>query len=136
MFTEWISHSAHFDVNPLPLAEGWHCMMAASEWCRHRSRTKFQPQAIPSLATSESDSNPQLVGSAPPSAMKVGSVDKTRGTCSNRTASARPKGKPSKAKPIVEGGNSPPSSPDWGGADSDGYSTASEAVGGPHRRRR
>ena len=23
-FTEWISYSAHFTVNPLPLAEGWH----------------------------------------------------------------------------------------------------------------
>ena len=34
------------------------------------------------------------------------------------------------------GGNSPPSSPDHGGADSNGYFTASEAVGGQRRCRR
>ena len=34
------------------------------------------------------------------------------------------------------GGNSPPSSPEWGGADSDGYSMVSEAPGGQCRRRR
>ena len=30
-FAEWISHSAHFAVNPLPLVEGWHHVIAASE---------------------------------------------------------------------------------------------------------
>ena len=34
------------------------------------------------------------------------------------------------------GGSSPPSSPDHNGADSDGFSTASEAVGGRRRHRR
>ena len=34
------------------------------------------------------------------------------------------------------GGNSPPSSPGQGGADSDGYSMVSEAPGGQHGRRR
>ena len=58
-FAEWISHSAHFTVNPLPLLEGWHHAVVASEWHRHQLRTKFQPQAIQSLATSKSDSTPQ-----------------------------------------------------------------------------
>ena len=30
-FSKWISHSAHFTVNTMPLAEGWCYMMAASE---------------------------------------------------------------------------------------------------------
>ena len=30
-FTEWISHSTHFAVNPLSLVEGWHCVVVASE---------------------------------------------------------------------------------------------------------
>ena len=30
-FAEWISCSAHFAVNPLPLVEGWHHMVTASE---------------------------------------------------------------------------------------------------------
>ena len=29
--TEWISHPVHFTVKPLPLAEGWHHAVAASE---------------------------------------------------------------------------------------------------------
>ena len=31
-FSEWISQSAHFVVNPIPLVEGWHCAMATAEW--------------------------------------------------------------------------------------------------------
>ena len=30
-FAEWISCSAHFAVNPLPLVKGWHCAVVASE---------------------------------------------------------------------------------------------------------
>ena len=47
-------------------------------------------------------------------------------------------GRPLKTQPTKEGaGNSPPSSPDRGRADSDGYSTVSEATSGRcHRRRR
>ena len=45
-------------------------------------------------------------------------------------------GRPPKAQPTVGGmGNSPPSSPDQGGADSDSYSTASEMPDGHHWRR-
>ena len=52
-FLEWISDSAHFAVNPLPLTEG------------------CQGLAILALASSESDSIPQLIGSAPPSAVRL-----------------------------------------------------------------
>ena len=31
-FAEWISCSAHFAVNPLPLAEGWHHMVTPMKW--------------------------------------------------------------------------------------------------------
>ena len=34
-FTKWISHSAHFAVNPLPLAEGYCHGLVTSEQCRH-----------------------------------------------------------------------------------------------------
>ena len=135
-FTEWISCAAHFAVNPLPLVEGWCHMVTVSEWCRHRLRTEFQPQVIPCLATSEWDSTQQLVGSALPSAMRVGPGDEAGGVHITRTASTRPHGRLPKAKPIREGGNSPPSSSDRGVTDSDEYSTVSEAVGGQHRRRR
>ena len=30
-FSEWISRSAHFAVNPIPLEEGWRCAMAVAE---------------------------------------------------------------------------------------------------------
>ena len=30
-FSEWISRSTHFAVNPIPLEEGWHCAMAVAE---------------------------------------------------------------------------------------------------------
>ena len=50
---------------------------------------------------------------------------------------SRLRGRPPKAHPIKDGaGNSPPSSPDRGGADSDGNSTVSEALSSHHRRRR
>ena len=32
VFSEWISRSAHFMVNPIPLEERWHCDVAVAEW--------------------------------------------------------------------------------------------------------
>ena len=64
-FSEWISRSAHFAVNPIPLAEGWRCAMAASERCRHWSQAEYPVRLGSYLASSESDSTPPLVGSAP-----------------------------------------------------------------------
>ena len=68
--------------------------------------------------------------------MRVGPADESSNVCGNRTALTRPHGRPPKNKLTREGGNSPPSSPDWDGAELDGYSTASEAVSGQCRRRR
>ena len=93
-FTEWISCAAHFAVNPLPLVEGWCHALMALEWCRHQLRTKFQCQVIPCLATSEWDSTPQLVGSASPSAMRVGPAGEAGGVCGTSTAPTRPHGRP------------------------------------------
>ena len=59
-FLEWISHSAHFAVNPLPLTEG------------------CQGLAILAFASSESDSIPQLIGSAPPSAVTMEATNQAR----------------------------------------------------------
>ena len=53
-FAEWISHSAHFAVNPLPLAEGWcHVVKHQSD---EGARAECQGLAINALALSESDS--------------------------------------------------------------------------------
>ena len=55
-FMEWISHSAHFAMNPLPLAEGWHCTVTALEWHRHQSWAEYLgPAVVPMLASSESE---------------------------------------------------------------------------------
>ena len=64
-FAEWISCSVHFAVNPIPLAEGWRYAMAASEQCRLQSQAEYPGQPVPNMASSESDSTPPLVGSAP-----------------------------------------------------------------------
>ena len=64
-FTEWISCSVHFVVNPIPIVDGWHHAVMASEWCRHQSWTEFQGQPVSNLASSKSDSTLLLVRSAP-----------------------------------------------------------------------
>ena len=64
-FAEWISHSAHFTVSPIPLVKGWHHAQATSEWHRHWSKAEYPGWLVPSLASSESDSTPPLLGSAP-----------------------------------------------------------------------
>ena len=48
-------------------------MVTALEQCRYWLQTQYQGPMIPVLVSSESESANQLVGSAPPSAAKVGS---------------------------------------------------------------
>ena len=73
-FSEWISHSAHFMAILLPLAEGWRRAMATLDrWCP-RSRVEQQDHPVLHGSSSESDSTPQLVGSAPPSVMQMGQM--------------------------------------------------------------
>ena len=76
--------------------------------------------------SSESDVGPVLVGSAPPTPVRG-----ERGAEGERVPAmlvSRPRGRPpKKAHPVKEAlANSPPSSPDRGGADSDVASMASE----------
>ena len=95
-FAEWISHSAHFAANTLSLAQGWHHVVVASEQRRHRSQAEGQGTVIATLASSESDSTPQLVGSAPPSATRIGAIEDNGGNKSAQATSARLHGRPSK----------------------------------------
>ena len=92
---------------------------------------------MPDVAARESDFLSQLVGSAPQQARRasgVGEVTKARLT--THTGAAQPHKRPLKSQcTTVGGGGLPPSSPDWGSPDSDGYSTASETAGHQHRHR-
>ena len=130
-FAEWISHSAQFAVNPLPLAEGLCCMVVASDRHRHQLWADCPGPVIPTLASTESNSALQLVGSAPPSTTRLGSTEDNGGNKSARSTTARLWGRPPKVPLMVRGGgNSPPYSSKLGEADSDGYSMVSEAPGG------
>ena len=51
-------------MNPIPLAEGWHHAVAASEWHRHWSQAEYPGWLVPNQLSSESDSTPPLIGSA------------------------------------------------------------------------
>ena len=90
---------------------------------------------MPVGVAQESDSSSQLVRSAPQQAGRasgVGGVTEARLT--THTRAAQPCSRPPKSHcTTVGGGGSPPSSPDQGVPDSDGYSTVSETVG--HRCR-
>ena len=87
--------------------------------------------------SSESDSTPHLVGSALPSVVQMSLVEEAEGGQFSKVPTSQLRGRPPKPHPTKDGtGNSPSSSLDWGGADSDGYSTVSEALGTfCHRRR-
>ena len=112
-FTEWISHSAHFAGNPLPLAVGWCHAVAASEQCRHWSQAEYQGHPVLNLATSKSDSTLPLVGSAPPSTLKIGPAEDTGSGWAARPLSTQLWGRPPKTHPAKDGAvNLPPSSPD------------------------
>ena len=93
-FAEWISHSAHFTVNPIPPAEGWSCVMAASEQHRHWSQAEYPGQLVPNLASSKSDSTLSLVGSAPPSAMKFDPAEDTGSGWATRAPPTHLQGRP------------------------------------------
>ena len=80
--------------------------------------------------SNESDSTQHLVGSALPSMVQMSLVEEAGGGQASKVPTSKLRGRPPKPHPTKEGaGNSPPSSLDQEGADSDGYSTASEALG-------
>ena len=92
---------------------------------------------IPVIAARGSDSSSQLVGSAPQQVGRTSRVEEvTEARLTTCTGAARTCGRPLKSQCItVGGGGLPPSSPDRGALDSDGYSTASETAGHRHRHR-
>ena len=66
-FAEWIGQSAHFNVDPIPLEEGWHLAGVAQERCRQHSRVQDIPnQPTHPVRETSSGSSLQLVGRAPP----------------------------------------------------------------------
>ena len=73
----------------------------------------------------------QLVGSAPKQAGRTSAVEETaKARLATHTGAAHPHGWPPKCQCTLVGrGGSPPSSPDRGTPDSDGYSTVSETTG-------
>ena len=85
VFSEWISHSAHFDVIPLPLVEGWQRAAATSEMCWQRSRVEYQDHPMHNLISSELESAQQLVWSAPTSMVCLGQTKETGGDCMPKT---------------------------------------------------
>ena len=64
-FSEWILHSAHFNISHLPLMEVWRRSVAASDCRWLKSWAKNPAHNAPVGAARESDSSSQLVGSAP-----------------------------------------------------------------------
>ena len=137
VFAEWISHSVHFAVILLLLVEEWCQPVAASEQCCKRSRVEYQGHPMTNLTSSESDTAPQLVGSTPPSVAWMSQAEETGGGQDSKVSTSRLRGRPPKPHPTKDGaGNSPPISLGQGGANSDGYSTVSEAFSTHHHRRR
>ena len=125
-FFEWISRSAHFAAVTIPLAEGRHLASVAAN--RHHQRLRMDPQGpvLGAPFSSKSDVGPVLVGSTPPTPVRG-----ERGAEGEKVPMApasRARGRPpKKVHPVKEvPANSPPSSPDRGGADLDAASTVSE----------
>ena len=125
-FSEWISCSAHFVAIAIPLTEGRHLASAATNRCCQRLRMDPQGPALGAPFSSKSDVGPVLVGSTPPT--PVGRERGGEGEKVPMAPASRPRGRPpKKAHPVREVlANSPPSSPDRGGADSDVTSMVSE----------
>ena len=128
-FSELISCSAHFTISLLPLMEVWWQAVAASNCQRLRSWAENPVPSIPVVNAGESDSLVQLVGSAPQQAGRASAVEEMAEARLATCTGAAPKSQCT----VVGMGGPPPSSPDRGAPDSDGYSTASETTG--HCRR-
>ena len=85
----------------------------------------------------KSDSSVQLVGSAPQQAGRSSTVEEmAKARLATHAGAAHPHRWPPKSQcTVVGGGGSPPSSPDRGAPNSNGYSTAIETTGHQHRCR-
>ena len=129
-FSGWISCSAHFTISLLPLIEVWWQAVATSDRCRLRSQAENPVPSIPVVNAGESDSSVQLVGSAPQQAWRSSPMEEmAEARLTTHAGAAHLHGWPPKSQCTVVGGvGSPPSSPDRGAPNSDGYSTASETT--------
>ena len=65
-FAEWIGRSAHFDVVPLLLEEGYQCVMAAQERCRQCIQTQEKPSLPIHMTGSGSSGSSEFLGRVPP----------------------------------------------------------------------
>ena len=111
VYSELISHSAHFGIIPLVLVEGWQWAMATLDRCCQRSRAECPDCPVPNLISSELDSMLPLVGNTPPSAAQMGQAEETGGGQTPRVPTSWPRGRPPKTCPVKNGtGNSLPSS--------------------------
>ena len=136
-FLEWILHSAHFNVSLLPLMEAWRQSVTASDHRRLRSRAENSTHNAPVGAARKSDSSSQLVGSAPQQDGRTARIgERTEVRPIGRAGAAHPCGRPPRTQCTTVGrGGLPPSSPDRGAPDSNGYSTTSKMAGHRHRHR-
>ena len=136
-FSEWISCSAHFSISLLPLMEVWQWSVAASNHQRLRSRVDNSTHNTPVGVAWESDSSSQLVGIIPQQDGRTsGMGERTEARLTTCTRAVQLCRRPLKSQcTTVSRGGSPPSSPDRGVQDSDGYSTASKTVSHWHRHR-
>ena len=136
-FLKWISCSAHFNVSLLPLTEAWWQSVAASDHRRLRSWAENPAYNAPVGVARESDSSSQLVGSAPQQDGRTSGIEeRTEARPTGCTGAVNPRGRPPRTQcTIVCGGGLPPSSPDRGAPDSNGYSTVNKTVGHWHRHR-
>ena len=105
--------------------------MATSDRQRLRSWAENPALSIPAVTTGESDSSVQLVGSAPQQAGRSFAVEEmAKARIAAHAGAMHPHRQPPKSQcTVVGGGGSPPSPPDRGAPNSNGYSTASETAG-------
>ena len=117
--------------------EVWQQSITVSDHQRLRSQAKNPAHNAPVGVAWESDSSSQLVGSAPQQDGRTsGMGERTEARLATCTVTVQLCRRPPKSQCTTVGrGDSPPSSPDRGAPDSDGYSTASETVGRRHRHR-
>ena len=130
-FSQWISCAAHFTISLFPLMEAWQQAVAASDHRRLRGWAENPVHNIPVVNAGQSNSLGQLVGSAPQQAGRASRVEEVaEARLTSHTGAARPCRRPPKSQcTVVGGGGLPPSSPDRGAPDPDGYSTVSETTG-------
>ena len=117
--------------------KAWQQSVAASDCRRLRSQVENSAHNMPVGVAQESDFSSQLVGSAPPQdGSTSGMGERTEARLNTHTGATQLHERPPKSQcAIVSRGDSPPSSPDRGAPDPDGYPTMSETVGHRHRHR-